>query len=94
MKASALLAPGGTTPPSPPGNALYEVTISHARSAPLRNVFRYRGYLWLVDLDHLPRVAGWPASAPVTTSGTRGPASGPTSTGSWPRAASTWAGAG
>ena len=24
-------------------NALYEVTISHARSAPLRNVFRYRG---------------------------------------------------
>jgi DUF1365 family protein len=37
-------------------SALYEVTISHARSAPLRNVFRYRGYLWLVDLDHLPRV--------------------------------------
>jgi DUF1365 family protein len=33
----------------------YEVTISHARSAPLRNVFRYRSYLWLVDLDHLPR---------------------------------------
>jgi DUF1365 family protein len=39
-------------------SALYEVTISHARSAPLRNVFRYRGYLWLVDLDHLPRVPG------------------------------------
>jgi uncharacterized protein len=37
-------------------STLYEVTISHARSAPLRNVFRYRGYLWLVDLDHLPRV--------------------------------------
>jgi DUF1365 family protein len=35
---------------------IYEVTISHARSAPLRNVFRYRSYLWLVDLDHLPRV--------------------------------------
>ncbi|HEY3647142.1 MAG TPA: DUF1365 domain-containing protein [Streptosporangiaceae bacterium] len=35
---------------------IYEVMISHARSAPLRNVFRYRGYLWLVDLDHLPRV--------------------------------------
>ena len=28
-------------------SALYEVTISHARSAPLRNVFRYRSYLWL-----------------------------------------------
>jgi DUF1365 family protein len=37
-------------------SVLYEVTISHARSAPLRNVFRYRSYLWLVDLDHLPRV--------------------------------------
>src|SRR6185437_14454269 len=37
-------------------SALYEVTISHARSAPLRNVFRYRGYLWLVDLDRLPRI--------------------------------------
>lgn len=37
---------------------IYEVTISHARSAPLRNVFRYRSYLWLVDLDHLPRVRG------------------------------------
>jgi len=35
---------------------IYEVTISHARSAPLRHVFRYRTYLWLVDLDHLPRV--------------------------------------
>jgi len=36
--------------------ALYECEISHARTAPLRNVFRYRGYLWLVDLDHLPRI--------------------------------------
>jgi len=36
----------------------------------------------------------WPASAPVTTSVTRGPASGPTSTGSWPPGASTWAAAG
>jgi DUF1365 family protein len=35
---------------------IYRVTISHARSAPLRNVFRYRSYLWLVDLDHLPAV--------------------------------------
>ena len=35
---------------------LYECEIRHARTAPLRNVFRYRGYLWLVDLDHLPRI--------------------------------------
>jgi len=36
--------------------SIYEVTISHARSAPLRNVFRYRSYLWLVDLNQLPGV--------------------------------------
>ena len=35
--------------------ALYECRISHARTVPLRNVFRYRTYLWLVDLDRLPR---------------------------------------
>ena len=35
---------------------LYECEIRHARTAPLRNVFRYRGYLWLVDVDHLPRI--------------------------------------
>ncbi|MGO9187266.1 MAG: DUF1365 family protein, partial [Streptosporangiaceae bacterium] len=34
---------------------LYECRISHARMAPLRNVFTYRTYLWLVDLDQLPR---------------------------------------
>ena len=34
---------------------LYECRITHARTVPLRNVFGYRSYLWLVDLDHLPR---------------------------------------
>ena len=34
---------------------LYECQISHARTVPLRNVFTYRSYLWLVDLDRLPR---------------------------------------
>ena len=33
---------------------LYECRITHARMAP-RNVFTYRTYLWLVDLDQLPR---------------------------------------
>ena len=33
---------------------LYECRITHARTVPLRNVFTYRTYLWLVDLDHLP----------------------------------------
>jgi len=34
---------------------LYRCRIIHARAAPIRNVFSYRGYLWLVDLDRLPR---------------------------------------
>ena len=34
---------------------LYECRISHARTVPLRNVFTYRTYLWLVDLGRLPR---------------------------------------
>ncbi len=35
---------------------LYDCTITHARTAPLHNVFTYRSYQWLVDLDHLPRL--------------------------------------
>jgi DUF1365 family protein len=34
---------------------LYDCQITHARTSPLRNVFRYGTYLWFVDLDHLPR---------------------------------------
>ena len=50
---------------------IYECRITHARTAPIRNVFTYRSYLWLVDLDHLPRtglLAGFrtgPDGAPV-----------------------------
>jgi DUF1365 family protein len=36
--------------------ALYPCQITHARAHPIRRVFRYRSYLWLVDLDDLPRV--------------------------------------
>ena len=78
---------------------LYECRITHARTVPLRNVFTYRTYLWLVDLDQLPD-PGWPApgcwpgSRPATISATRAAASGRTSTTSWPRTASTWAAAG
>ena len=35
---------------------LYECVITHVRTAPLRNIFSYRGYQWLVDLDDLPRL--------------------------------------
>ena len=38
------------------GAMLYDCTITHARTAPLRNAFTYRSYQWLVDLDQLPRL--------------------------------------
>ena len=39
------------------GAVLYDCRITHTRLAPLRNTFTYRTYLWLVDLDRLPRLA-------------------------------------
>jgi DUF1365 family protein len=36
--------------------ALYPCEVTHARPDPVRNSFRYRGYLWFVDLDDLPRL--------------------------------------
>ncbi|MEV4560449.1 DUF1365 domain-containing protein [Kitasatospora sp. NPDC049285] len=39
-----------------PGAALYPCTITHVRTAPIPHAFRHRGYLWLVDLDQLPRL--------------------------------------
>jgi DUF1365 family protein len=43
--------PAGPDAPPVATPALYDVRIAHTRSAPLRNSFAYRGYLWLVDLD-------------------------------------------
>lgn len=43
-----------TSPPAPA--ALYTCEIRHNRTTPMRNSFRYGGYLWLVDLDDLPRL--------------------------------------
>jgi predicted NAD/FAD-binding protein/DUF1365 family protein len=37
---------------------IYRTTIGHARTAPVRNVFSYRSYTWLTDLDDLPRHRG------------------------------------
>ena len=37
---------------------LYECRISHARTVPLRNVFGYGTYLWLVDLDRFLAARG------------------------------------
>jgi DUF1365 family protein len=36
--------------------ALYPCKIIHVRTRPVRRAFCYRNYLWLVDLDDLPRV--------------------------------------
>lgn len=36
--------------------SLYEVTIKHVRTEPLKHSFTYGGYQWLVDLDDLPRL--------------------------------------
>ena len=56
------LVSAGTRPVAP-GAVLYECRITHTRLAPLRNVFTYRTYQWLVDLDHLPRLGSGPAAA-------------------------------
>ena len=40
--------------------ALYRCTITHVRTEPNR-AFRYGSYLWLLDLDRLPRLR-WPAT--------------------------------
>lgn len=37
-----------------PATALYACSIAHARTEPVRNAFRHRTYMWLVDLDKLP----------------------------------------
>jgi hypothetical protein len=37
---------------------IYECRVTHARAEPVRNVFSYRGYQWLVDLDAIPRMRG------------------------------------
>jgi DUF1365 family protein len=35
---------------------LYDVQVNHVRTTPIHNAFRYRSYLWLVDLDALPEL--------------------------------------
>jgi DUF1365 family protein len=44
-------------PPRLPRSAvLYRCRVTHARVHPLRNVFAYSTYLWLADVDELPRL--------------------------------------
>jgi DUF1365 family protein len=37
--------------------ALFTCDITHTRMRPIRRTFRYGSYLWLVDVDDLPRLA-------------------------------------
>lgn len=39
-----------------PDPAIYPCVITHARTRPVRRSFTYRSYLWLADLDNLPRL--------------------------------------
>lgn len=49
-----------TARPAPPTAAtvpaLYDATVRHVRWAALRREFSHRVYVWLVDLDDLPRL--------------------------------------
>ncbi len=39
-----------------PAGRIYRTEVTHVRTTPLRNAFRYRSRWWLVDVDDLPRV--------------------------------------
>ena len=55
------MSPGTRLPPDRPwgaGAALYDCRISHVRTGPVRHAFTHRTYLWLVDVDRLPRLPG------------------------------------
>jgi DUF1365 family protein len=49
----------------PRSAAIYECQVVHLRVHPVRNYFNYRSYLWLVDLDDLPRIPGLAAFHPA-----------------------------
>ena len=39
--------------------ALYDAVVTHARREQIQRAFTHRIYLWLVDLDALPRLPRW-----------------------------------
>ncbi|RSM90544.1 DUF1365 domain-containing protein [Kibdelosporangium aridum] len=39
--------------------ALYQAEVEHVRQVPPKRAFRHRIYVWLVDLDRLPRLPWW-----------------------------------
>ena len=53
---AATTAPVRESLPGPWGASLYDCRITHVRTSPKRHAFTHRTYLWLVDLDRLPRL--------------------------------------
>lgn len=49
---------GSPQPATTVAPVVYECTLRHIRRAPIHNDFTYRTYLWLVDLDDVPRFPG------------------------------------
>src|SRR5690349_10375383 len=49
----------GRTTGDAPANCLYSCELSHIRTTPVRHGFTYWTYLWLVDLDRMPRLPVW-----------------------------------
>lgn len=47
---------GGDPVTDPLVTALYDTTITHVRTTPVRHGFTYRSYCWFVDVDDLPRL--------------------------------------
>ncbi|MCE7004491.1 DUF1365 domain-containing protein [Kibdelosporangium philippinense] len=39
--------------------ALYQAVVEHVRQVPPKRAFQHKIYLWLVDLDRLPKVVWW-----------------------------------
>lgn len=39
--------------------AIYDAVVTHTRRERLQRTFRHRIYMWLVDIDHLPRLPFW-----------------------------------
>ena len=60
----------GDALPGPWGAALYDCRITHVRTGPVRHRFAHRTYLWLVDVDRLPRLP--PPLRPLARFGPRG----------------------
>ena len=38
---------------------IYDVVVTHTRRALIDRTFSHRAYMWLVDLDELPRLRWW-----------------------------------